>query len=246
MTDRFRDYDPFAWLYANYWGSQFHEQIGAVLDNLLLNELPSGSQVLDLCCGDGRVTEQLIDRGFRVTGLDGSAELLKFARERVPEAKFHLADARDFKLPEQFHAAVSTFDSLNHVTSVADLALVFANVCSCLRPGGLFGFDLNDEEAYGSLWSNLSAIVDENVVSVAQGSYDATTRVATCEITLMRRDDEGWVRSDFNLQQYCHPANQVEQALLSAGFQTVKKCSAEELGMRGNIGSYRTFFLARR
>ena len=65
---RNQEYDPFAWLYTTYWGEEFHKQSLAVLDRLILRRLPRRAAVLDLCCGDGRLSHQLIRRGFAVIG----------------------------------------------------------------------------------------------------------------------------------------------------------------------------------
>src|SRR5512147_2371170 len=89
-----RDYDPFAWLYAHHWGADYHRQIPGLLDKVLLKLLPSGAPVLDLCCGDGRLAGVLAQRGFQVTGIDGSPAMLRFARENAPAARFELGDAR--------------------------------------------------------------------------------------------------------------------------------------------------------
>jgi len=101
---RFDAYDPFAWLYANYWGDAFHRSVREPLNRVLLSKLPRGAKVLDLCCGDGRLTALLVKRGFAVTGLDGSEQMLTYARQRCPAVPFLLGDARDFELPARFHA----------------------------------------------------------------------------------------------------------------------------------------------
>src|SRR5271165_6841628 len=82
--ERYTDYDPFAWLYANYWGDEFHREVVPALERLLFHRLPEGAAVLDLCCGDGRITRQLQRRGFSVTGLDGSERMLTLARQGNP------------------------------------------------------------------------------------------------------------------------------------------------------------------
>src|SRR5438309_1754506 len=112
---RFSDYDPFAWIYTNYWGHEFHDEVMPALEKLVLKRLPRQASILDVCCGDGRVTRALMRRGYRVTGLDGSEGMLSYARKRVPKAELLLLDAREFQLPARFDAAISTFDSLNHV-----------------------------------------------------------------------------------------------------------------------------------
>jgi SAM-dependent methyltransferase len=78
--------------------------------NELAHGLPPQARVLDLGCGAGLpVARDLIARGFRVTGVDGSARQIEQARRNAPEAKFIQADmaAVEF-LPFSFEA-VSAF-----------------------------------------------------------------------------------------------------------------------------------------
>jgi SAM-dependent methyltransferase len=242
---RFVDYDPFAWLYASYWSKTFHRAAAAPLDALLFGKLPKRAHVLDLCCGDGRLAASLAKRGFNVTGIDGSERMLTFARRRCPEARLLLADARDFDLPPQFHAAVSTFDSLNHVMTTAGLARVFKRVWRCLRPGGLFVFDLNREDAYRNTWVKTGFIVNENVVSVSRGVYLPEKKVAICDITLMLDGGGGWERSDFQLRQKLHPRKTVVAKLAATGFET-EVHDAASIGMQGEIGQGRDFYVTRK
>ncbi len=243
---RFADYDPFAWLYANYWGGEFHREAIPVLDRLLLHLLPHKAEILDLCCGDGRITQTLTKRSYRVTGLDGSENMLSYAKKRTPKATFYLEDARRFDLPQRFDAVVSTFDSLNHIMELEDLRKVFDNVFRCLRPGGYFVFDLNREEAYIDLWARISTIVDKKTVSVARGSYDRARKVAVCNVALVRLEDGVWRRSDFKLTQRCHSPGEVMATLESAGYETRVFDAARDLGMQGDIGCGRDFYLARK
>jgi SAM-dependent methyltransferase len=194
------------------------------------------------------VARKLRDLDYQVTGLDGSEELLAIAREAAQDIPFLLGDARDFSLGDRrFRLAVSTFDSLNHVQSGRDLAKVFRCVYASLEPGGYFAFDLNREEAYLHLWSHVSGNADENAVSVARGSYDRRKRVALCEITLFRKQQGEWRRSAFSLTQRYHPHDIVLNGLRRAGFRQVASLdAASDLGMKGNIGQFRTFYLARK
>ncbi len=242
---RFAGYDPFAWLYSKYWGEEFHREAMPVLNRLILRKLPPRAEILDLCCGDGRIAQGLAKRGYRVTGLDGSERMLTFAKQRAPGVDFFLADARCFKLPRRFDAAISTFDSLNHVMSAGDLRNVFRSVKACLKPGALFAFDLNREEAYVEMWSRTSSIVDKTAVSVARGTYDHASKIAVCNVTLLRLEGDQWRRSDFRLRQKLHERDEVLRALTEAGFEPQVFDAARDLGMQGDTGSGRDFYLAR-
>lgn len=237
------EYDPFAWLYSRYWGDEFHQQSIRVVDRLLLHRLPPHAAVLDLCCGDGRMSQQLARRGFSVTGLDGSSQMLAFAKQRAPKVSFLLGDARKFKLPQKFEGALSTFDSLNHIRSTRELGAVFRNVFACLKSPGLFGFDLNREDAYYDLWARTSHTVEKDAVSIARGSYNAATKLAHCDVTQFRLGQNHWERSDFRLTQRFHPDSEVVAQLESAGFSVQRFDAALDLGMKGDIGRGRTFYL---
>lgn len=243
---RYADYDPFAWLYANYWGDDFHREIMPVLDRLILHLLPPKAQLLDLCCGDGRLTRALVKRGYRVVGVDGSERMLTYAKQRAPKAEFYLNDVRRLELPRRFEAVISTFDSLNHIMKTEELQKVFENVFDCLEPGGYFAFDLNREDAYIDLWSRTSTIVDKKIVSIARGTYDSATKVALCEVTLMLLKDGLWERSDFRLSQKLHRSDDVLAALKKIGFDAQVFDGADDLAMQGDIGTGRDFYLARR
>jgi SAM-dependent methyltransferase len=245
-VDRYCDYDPFAWLYTNYWGDEFHRQAMPVLERLLLDRVPPRAAILDLCCGDGRITAALARRGYAMTGLDGSEAMLTYARSRMPKIRFLLGDARTFELPPQFDAVISTFDALNHVMSRRELRTVIRRVFACLRPGGWFGFDLNREEAYRDLWVRSANSVDKTAVSIARGSYDPRRRTARCEVTLFRHNGR-WERSDFALTQKYHAPADVLESLAAAGFDHVCELDARaDLGMAGDIGFGRSFFRAQR
>jgi SAM-dependent methyltransferase len=53
---------------------------GAREAELVASALPANASILELGCGTGRVTHELVARGFRVTAVDESAEMLEYVR----------------------------------------------------------------------------------------------------------------------------------------------------------------------
>lgn len=121
---RYAEYDAFAWTYNRYWGRDAVQRFLPVLEKLVLPHLPPDAHVLDLCCGTGQLAQALAERGYQVTGIDGSEEMIRFARINAPNVDFIIEDARQFHLPGTYHAVISTYDSLNHVTSLEELTQV--------------------------------------------------------------------------------------------------------------------------
>lgn len=96
---RYNDYDTFAWLYNKEWGG-FADNIFPSLQSIAGEKLFNGAKILDLCCGTGQLAKELTAKAYEVTGIDGSAEMLRYAKENAPSARFILKDARAFKLPQ--------------------------------------------------------------------------------------------------------------------------------------------------
>jgi SAM-dependent methyltransferase len=243
LDQPFADYDPFAWVYNEHWSGPFAAQVMTALDALLLPGMSGSARILDLCCGTGQLAAKLTGRGFAVTGVDGSSEMLRYARVNAPSAEFVHADARDLRGEGQFDAVVCVFDSLNHILNFDELVTVFRNVRAALSPEGRFLFDLNMEQGYIERCLGSHTIVDDDNASIVDVDYTEEEHLASFEITLFHRDGPGWSRTDLTLLQRCYSEPQVRDALADAGFGDISVHEAEsELGMDGNVG--RSFFLA--
>ena len=218
-----------------------------ILERLALSRLPESASILDLCSGTGRVSAMLMERGFRVTGVEGSAAMVRFARDNALGAQFLVADARDFQVDGQLDLAISVFESLNHIMSIEDLSRVFANVHRSLVPGGEFIFDLNREPAFEKYWNIDYVVTEADNVCACKTHYRAEDRIGQCDITMFRLEDGIWQRSDVTIYQKFHPVEEVSAALRRAGFADARTFDAQQdLGMTGDIGLARTFFQARR
>ncbi|MCL6588653.1 MAG: class I SAM-dependent methyltransferase [Firmicutes bacterium] len=218
---RYSDYDDFAFFYNKYWGKGCCELIIPILDKLLLPKLAKGAHILDLCCGTGQIAQALTELGYRVTGIDGSAEMIRYAEQNAPKAKFFVADARYFKLPQEFDATISTSDSLNHVMNINELTDVFFNVYAVLKPGGWFLFDLNREKTYELRNQKVTSIVKPDHVCVVRGIYKPSKKIGEFQVTTFRLVGE-WERRDLKLLQKCHSRSTVKQALKRVGFTEVQ------------------------
>lgn len=241
-------YDDFAWFYHKYWGSgplSFVSRALPVLERLLLALVPRGGRILDLCCGTGQLAGELIQRGYQVTGVDGSAEMLKFARHTSPDAEFVQADVRTFALPSLYDGAVCLFDSLNHVMRLDELHAAFRNVRAVLRREAPFICDFNMDDGYQARWRGSFGLAEDDHALVYRSSYETDARVARSSITMFRLEHGAWRRADLTMHQRCYSADEITGALRSTGFAEISTYDAErDLGMRGHAG--RTFFLSRR
>ncbi|WP_405137170.1 class I SAM-dependent methyltransferase [Nocardia sp. NBC_01388] len=104
----------------------------------LLTELPDNSKVLDVGCGTGRPTaEVLVAAGHDVTGCDISPGMIEIARNQVPRARFEVADLRTLSYPAESWDAVTAFFPLLQLTR-AEIDAALVKFADWLTPGGIF------------------------------------------------------------------------------------------------------------
>jgi cyclopropane fatty-acyl-phospholipid synthase-like methyltransferase len=119
---------------ANKRAQGYIEHVLSYVDRIV-EELPPAAKVLDLGCGTGApVAKYIIERGFTVTGVDESSEMLKHARRTVPEAELIHADMVTVELADTFDAAVA-WDSMFHVERKHHAA-IYRKLANALRQGG--------------------------------------------------------------------------------------------------------------
>ncbi|SPE43572.1 Methyltransferase type 11 [Candidatus Sulfopaludibacter sp. SbA3] len=240
-------YDDFAWFYDRYWNEEFHGLSFPILERIWLARLPERAAILDVCCGTGYLAGMLLARGHSVTGIDCSPVMIEYARENQPAAEFHVADATRFQLPARFDAAVSTFDSVNHFLTPKHLQAAFRNIAAALTSGALFAFDVLLEDAYQTNWGQSFALVrDDHVLTITGSGFDFRSRKARCTITMFRLLAGVWQRSDVTIHERCYTGKEISHALEQAGFGEILCYDAGDLGMCGQLGEGRTFFVATR
>ncbi|WP_172196605.1 class I SAM-dependent methyltransferase [Saccharibacillus qingshengii] len=106
--------------------------------------LDPGAKVLDLCCGMGRHSLSLAEKGYDVTGMDLSEVLLDEAKKE-PEAdriRWVQGDMRELPFADgEFDAVVNLFTSFGYFEQDDEHIRVLKEIRRVLRPGGRFIID---------------------------------------------------------------------------------------------------------
>ncbi|UWQ89869.1 class I SAM-dependent methyltransferase [Rhodobacteraceae bacterium M382] len=98
-----------------------------------LDHLPRGARILDLGCGGGHDSGEMIRRGFDVTACDGSTTIARQAESRIGQT-VQVLRFQDLAFDQTFDAIWASA-SLLHVPRPA-LTQILARVHRALRPGG--------------------------------------------------------------------------------------------------------------
>jgi SAM-dependent methyltransferase len=137
----------YAELYDVMYRSKDYEAEAALLEETFAKygSAPSKS-VLDLGCGTGNHALALAARGFRVTAVDRSADMLRHARSKPqrggPPVEWIESDIREVNAGRRFDAVILMFAVLSYLTENDDLLRALRAFRQHLRPSGLLAFDV--------------------------------------------------------------------------------------------------------
>ena len=184
------------------------------------------SLVLDLGCGTGKMTFLLRERGFDMTGVDNSPEMLSVAmetcrKEKINDVLLLCQDMTDFELYGTVDAAVCCLDCINHLTKPADVKKCFSLVHNYLAPDGLFIFDLNTPFKFETVYADRSYILEDEGVLVAwQNSYNSKSKLCGFYISsFIEKGDGSYRRCDSAFRERCYTERSVRRMLSDAGFE---------------------------
>lgn len=125
------------------------------------NGIGAGAALLDLACGTGTMSLLMKNKGYSVTGIDISEDMLSVADHKAQgEIPFIKADMRDFRLQRPVDACICCLDALNHLASIDEIKAAFECVYNSVRAGGLFIFDVNTVYKHNTVLANNSFIFD--------------------------------------------------------------------------------------
>jgi 2-polyprenyl-3-methyl-5-hydroxy-6-metoxy-1,4-benzoquinol methylase len=104
-----------------------------------LIDAPAGGEMLDVPCGHGRLSLEMAGLGYRVTGVDLSAEALSHARaaDTAGVIQWEHRDMRDLPWRHRFDGAFCAGNSFGYLDDEGDLAFL-RSVAATLKPGARF------------------------------------------------------------------------------------------------------------
>ena len=189
--------------------------------------------VLDLGCGTGKMTLELAKRGYDMTGVDISPEMLDIARTYGEEDKLDILwlcqDMREFELYGTVDAAVCCLDCINHLESVSDLEKCFSLVHNYLFPDGIFIFDINGRYKFENIYANNTYSMEEDGgVCIWENYYDDSSHLCDFYITLFKECDDGrYERFDEEQCERMYTLAEIKSSL--------EKCNMEFLYALGDL-----------
>ena len=218
-----RQYGPIALTYDRWMQDTDYAQWWSYIEATF--DLVPPRHILEVGCGTGSLTQQMLRKGHRVIASDYSESMLA-------QAELKLRDFRSLRLlkldmrtlPKElgrFDTIIAACDVVNYLCSTEDLESFFKSAHALLAPGGQLLFDVHGP-ARVQEWQNCPFMNRVGEKTCYLWRVDLKETNIWHYLTGFTLGDAGsWKRFDELHRQRYHTCSEVTAALISAGFSNI-------------------------
>jgi SAM-dependent methyltransferase len=167
-----------------------YDEWAALIQRILAGYLeePSRSSILEIGAGTGTLGQRLDRLGLRYLASDKSIDMVRIARSRSLDCL--AADGRGLPFKRAFDLVLFLYDGINYLWHLSDYAHLFEQVHRCLRPSGLFLFDITTPANSSKNFSDCLECEDFlDHYYIRHSYYDSAANMQYNDFTIFRRVD---------------------------------------------------------
>jgi predicted RNA methylase len=193
----------------------------------------TSGNLLDLCCGNGRISVHMAKKGFRAIRVDISKAFLEDARKKAREygvmnmVTFLEGDVRRLKevvgrLSQPFDVVVNAWTSIGFYSEKDDLG-TFKQVRELSREGALLFITETMHTEYLSIKFTPTSYTEiDNIILLESRKYDpVTSQMNTCWTFYNKRERDLDFMDKAEISHYIYSLCELSSLLKKAGWETI-------------------------
>lgn len=219
-------YNDFAYIYDFLMHKDIdYEKWADYIENIFTLYDAEPHLICDLACGTGNITLPLARRGYDMTGVDISEDMLNIAREKSDglDVLFLNQSMTELDLYGTMGAFLCMIDGINYVLPPKALLKLFTKIKTCfLDPDGLFIFDISTEHKLKNvIGSNTFVYSDKNIFYTWQNRFLENRKLSDMFLTFFVKQGKGYKRFEERHLQRAYSVKELTLLLKKAGFTSV-------------------------
>ncbi len=213
-------YKGFAYVYDELMDNLDYDKWLNYILELLEENVPGATSIVELGCGTGTITKGLADNGYNVLGVDLSEDMLSIAMNTNTDEKIMYVrqDMTQLDLGGTYDAFVSVGDSVNYITDEDALLDVFKGVARHLADDGVFVFDLKTKHLYETIGDSVIADNRDDMAMIWENSFENDINEYAVTV-FVEREDGLYERIEEVHKQRAYSVEQIESLLAKAGME---------------------------
>ena len=241
----FKDYAKY---YDLIYKDKDYEKEVDFIENIFWKNKPK--KILEVGCGTGNYTKILLKRGYEVTAIDISEDMLKIARGKCT-CKFIEGDIRSVSINDKFDVCIAMFAVMGYITKNSDIIKALNNIHRHLKPNGILIFDVWNGLAVMRILPECRVKEVENdkmrIIRVAVPNLKSLDHICEVDYKLLIINKEDSTFHEINekhIVRFYFP-QEIKHYLEDAGFEVLKICPFLDLNGKVNENVWNISVIAR-
>ena len=233
-------YQAFAELYDELMDDVDYESWADYYTRLLSIYGIRNGKICECACGTGGLTIPLHRRGFQMTGVDISREMLWEAAQKSRKLgiamPFVQQDMKALNLHRPMDAVLATCDGVNYLLTEEDLLSFFRAAHRAVRPGGALIFDVSTPyKLRDILCRELLGEDREDITYLWQNTWSEKRQTVALDLCFFVREQDGrYRRVEEHQRQRAWDQKTLKETLWHAGFRAVSLYGDYSLNAAGD------------
>lgn len=216
-------YSQFAFYYDELTKNVDYKGRAKYFLSLLEKHGAKAGLTLDLACGTGSLTMELLKMGVDVFGVDSSPEMLMQAKDKAYDEEedvlFLMQKMQNLDLYGKVDTVICALDSINHLKNEDELQKTFNRVSLFLNDDGHFIFDVNTIFKHRNILANNAFVYEtDNVYCVWQNFLQEDDSVKI-SLDFFENQNGKYARSSESFSEQVFSPEILEKMLKKAGFE---------------------------
>lgn len=165
-----------------------------------------GDPILELCCGSGRITIPLLEKGFTLTAVDNSPQMLQILQKKAGnKVETILSEMTSFQLKKKFKFAFISYSSFQQLHTQKEQLQCLQRINEHLEDGGVLAMDINPRICEGEeilprthSYTAEYPINNSTVTMYTSHRIDRKNQIKHWEDTYIEIDKKGYERTFVN------------------------------------------------
>lgn len=219
----------------NYYGSLctemyeiLHAQAPQDELNFYLSYAESGMKILEPLCGSGRFLIPFRKRGFDISGMDLSEEILDKLKKKSPDAKVIQADITQYTTPEKYDYIFIPSGSVSLFTDMEMCKSILRKMKELLAPDGKFVFAIDtvfdrcEEDSDYKVGVSVKTKEGYDLVLKGKNHYDEKSQTQFSPSIYELYDGDTLLQSEtMDFQTHLYRYGEMDEYLKECGFINV-------------------------
>ncbi len=219
-------YDKFAEVYDLLMSDVNYDDWVKFIEEVFEISSIKPKNIIELACGTGNITNRMAKKGYNITGIDMSEQMLTIAKKKAHDmgllVDYINQDMTEFNYSKKADCILCLCDGINYIIDEKKLLETFERIYATLEDRGVFIFDISSYYKLSEiLGNNIFAENLEDISYIWENYFEPAESICELELTFFLR--KGNLFEKFNEIHYqrAYKKNELIELLHEVNFEDI-------------------------